>query len=120
MKRRNVLGFVVFLFFFLTACTNNKPYMSAADANQPSPTSTDKSTPTPKAPTQVAAPTPPEPPPQPPALQPGVTPGGKPPAISFDPNPNPQADPAERTGARLLCADGNTIVSAGAAVLDWN
>jgi len=108
MKRRNALGFVVFLFFFLTACTNNKPYMSAADANQPSPTSTDKSTPTPKAPTQVAAPTPPEPPPQPPALQPGMTPGGKFLAVSFGPKANQQADPVE--GTWLASADGNRIV----------
>ena len=114
MKRRNVHGFVVFQFFFLTACTNNKPYMSAADANQPSPTSTDKSTPTPKAPTQVAAPTPPEPPPQPPPRPIGVTRGGKSLAVSFGPKANPQTDPAEGTCAPLLSADGNTIVPAGA------
>jgi hypothetical protein len=111
MKRRDVLGFVVFLFFFLTACTNNKPYLSAADANPPSPTSTDKSTPTPKAPTQVAAPTPPEPPPQPPALQPGVNPGGQSLAVSLAPKGNQQADPSE--GAWLASAYGNTIVPAG-------
>jgi hypothetical protein len=114
MKRRKGLGFVVFLFLFLTACTNNKPYLSAADANQSSPTSTDKSTPTPKAPTQVAAPTPPEPPPQPPALQPGATPGGKFLAVSFGLKANQQADPAE--GTWLPSADGNTIAPAGAGV----
>ena len=116
MKRRNALGFVVFLFFFLTACTNNKPYMSAADAKQPSPTSTDKSTPTPKAPTQVAAPTPPEPPPQPPALHRGVTPSGKFLARPFSPKAIQQADQAETTWARLLSAGGKTVVPAAAAV----
>ena len=114
MKRRNVLGFVVVLFFFLTACTKYKPYLSAADANQPSPTSTDKSTPTLKAPTQVAVPTPPEPPPQPPSFPPGVIPRGRLLAVSFPPKANQQADQGATNFARSPSADRKTFVPAGA------